>query len=168
MTWIRVTASVGKQTSGRPGRGSPRKSPSESSISCHALDVNEIAAGIDLNALMSRVDLDAILTKVDVDALLAGVDVNALLDRVDVNSLLDHVDVNDLVSAARRGRPGPEHGPGRGDSQVDRGHDDEPLDAARSQAVGLDQFVDRWVRRLIRRKQPWPEVPPPCFLRRPP
>jgi len=36
----------------------------------------------------------------------------------------------------------------------------EALDAVRSQAVGLDQFVDRWVQRLLRRKQPVPAVPP--------
>ena len=34
------------------------------------------------------------------------------------------------------------------------------LDAARSQAVELDQFVDRWVRRILRRKQPGPAAPP--------
>ena len=36
----------------------------------------------------------------------------------------------------------------------------EGLDAIRSQAVGLDQFVDRWVQRLLRRKQPGPSAPP--------
>ena len=34
------------------------------------------------------------------------------------------------------------------------------LDAALSQAVGLDQLVDRWVRRILRRKQPGPAAPP--------
>jgi hypothetical protein len=36
----------------------------------------------------------------------------------------------------------------------------EALDAVRSQAVGLDQFVDRWVQRLLRRKHPAPAAPP--------
>jgi len=36
----------------------------------------------------------------------------------------------------------------------------EALDAVRSQAVGLDQFVDRWVQRLLRRKRPVPAAPP--------
>ena len=36
----------------------------------------------------------------------------------------------------------------------------EALDAVRSQAVGLDQFVDRWVQRLLRRKEPAPLAPP--------
>jgi hypothetical protein len=36
----------------------------------------------------------------------------------------------------------------------------EALDAVRSQAVGLDQFVDRGVRRLLRPKKPWPAAPP--------
>ena len=36
----------------------------------------------------------------------------------------------------------------------------EVLDAVRSTTVGLDQFIDRWVARLTRRKQPWPAAPP--------
>jgi hypothetical protein len=36
----------------------------------------------------------------------------------------------------------------------------EALDLVRSQAVGLDQFIDRWVRRLLRRKHPGPSAPP--------
>ena len=35
----------------------------------------------------------------------------------------------------------------------------EALDAARSQAVGLDGFIDRWVQRAIRRKHPAPVAP---------
>jgi hypothetical protein len=35
----------------------------------------------------------------------------------------------------------------------------EALDAARSQAVGLDQFIDRWVQRALRRKQAAPVAP---------
>ena len=36
----------------------------------------------------------------------------------------------------------------------------EALDAARSGAVGLDKWVDRWVTRLLRRKTPAPPAPP--------
>jgi hypothetical protein len=36
----------------------------------------------------------------------------------------------------------------------------EALDVVRSQAVGLDRFIDRWVRRLLRRKHPGPSAPP--------
>ncbi|HET7246386.1 MAG TPA: hypothetical protein VFJ07_16255, partial [Streptosporangiaceae bacterium] len=35
----------------------------------------------------------------------------------------------------------------------------EALDAGRSQAVGLDQTIDRWVQRALRRKQPAPSAP---------
>ena len=35
----------------------------------------------------------------------------------------------------------------------------EALDAARSQAVGLDQFIDRWTGRLLWRKRPRPPAP---------
>ena len=36
----------------------------------------------------------------------------------------------------------------------------EALDAARSSAVGLDGFVDRWVGRVVRRRHPRPVAPP--------
>jgi hypothetical protein len=36
----------------------------------------------------------------------------------------------------------------------------DALDAVRSQTVGLDQFIDRWVQRLLRRKEPAPLAPP--------
>ena len=39
------------------------------------------------------------------------------------------------------------------------GAESEALDAARSQAVGLDQLIDRWVQRALRRKQPAPVAP---------
>jgi len=34
----------------------------------------------------------------------------------------------------------------------------DALDAVRSQTVGLDQFIDRWVQRLLRRKHPAPSA----------
>ena len=126
----------------------------------NALDVNEIAARIDLNALISRVDLDAILKKVDVDALLDEVDLNALLARVDLKPLLDRVDVNDLVQQIDMGALVERTDLGAVIASSTGGMTTEALDAVRSGAVGLDQFVDRWVRRVIRPKQPWPAAPP--------
>ena len=126
----------------------------------NALDVNELASRIDLNALVGRVDLDAILKKVDVDALLDQVDLNALLARVDLKPILARVDVNDLVQQIDMDALVQKTDLGAVIASSSGGMTMEALDAVRSGAVGLDGFVDRWVRRVIRPKQPWPAAPP--------
>jgi hypothetical protein len=126
----------------------------------NAVDLNELAARIDLNALLARVDVDAILKRVDLDALLDRVDVNALLARVDLNPLLDRVDVNHLVQAVDVDALVEKTDLGAVIASSTGGMTMEALDAVRSGAVGLDGFVDRWVRRVIRPKQPWPAAPP--------
>src|SRR6516162_9924944 len=117
----------------------------------NALDVNELAARIDLNALLGRVDVDAILKKVDVDALLDRVDLKPILDRVDVNDVVQQIDMDALIEKTDLGAV---------IASSSGGMAAEALDAVRSGAVGLDGFVDRWVRRVIRPKQPWPAAPP--------
>ena len=126
----------------------------------NALDVNELAARIDLNALLSRVDVDAIVKRVDIDALLDRVDLNALLARVDLNPVLDRVDVNHLVQEIDVDALVEKTDIGAVIASSSGGMVTDALDAARSGAVGLDQFVDRWVKRIIRPKQPWPAAPP--------
>jgi hypothetical protein len=125
-----------------------------------ALDVNELAARIDLNALLDRVDLNTVLKQVDLNALLDQVDVNAVLARVDLKPLLDRVDVNDLVSQVDMDALVERNERGAVIARSSGGMGTEALDALRSQAVGLDQFVDRWVQRLLRRKEPAPLAPP--------
>ena len=134
-----------------------------------ALDINDLVARVDLNALLSRIDINAllaradinaILTKVDVNVLVNQMDLNAVLARVDVNALLDQVDVNDLVSRVDIEALVQNTDLGAVIATSTGGVATEVLDAARSQAVGLDQLVDRWVRRLLRRNQPGPDVPP--------
>jgi hypothetical protein len=132
----------------------------------NALDVNELAARIDLNALLGRVDVDAILKRVDVDALLDRVDLNALLARVDLQPLLDRVDVNDLVQQVDMDALVEKTDLGAVIASSTGGMTMEALDAVRSGAVGLDRFVDRWVKRLIRPKQPWPVAPPALLAAR--
>ena len=133
-----------------------------------ALDVNEIAARVDLNALLSRVDIDAVLKKVDLNALLDQVDVNAivarvdldpLLARLDLNPLLARVDVNALVQQVDVDSLVEKTDLGAVIVRASGGMGAEALDVVRSQAVGLDQFVDRWVQRLLRRKHPTPSAP---------
>ena len=114
------------------------------------LDINALLAQVDVNALLEKIDVTALLERVDLDAVLARVDTDALLDRIDVNALLQRVDVDALVEQTDLG------------SVIARstgGVAGEALDAARSTTVGLDQFIDRWVQRALRRKQPAPVAP---------
>jgi hypothetical protein len=104
--------------------------------------------------------LDLIVHALDVNALLQRVDVNALLDRVDVNALLDRVDVNDLVRRVDMDTLVEQTDLGAVIARSSGGAASEALDAARSQAVGLDQFIDRWMQRALRRKHPAPSAPP--------
>ncbi len=126
-----------------------------------------------MNALLDRVDVDRLLDHVDVNRLLDHVNVNALLDRVDVdsllgrldvNSLLDRVDVNDLVGRMDMDALVQDTDLGAIMARSTGGVASDVLDAARSQAVELDQLVDRWVRRILRRKQPGPAAPPATLL----
>jgi hypothetical protein len=116
-----------------------------------ALDVNELVARVDPNVILSRVDVSALLDRVDVSALLNRVDVNALLDRVEVNDLLRRVDMDALVQETDLGVLM---------ARSTGGVASDVLDAARSQAVRLDLLVDRWVCRVLRRKQAGPSAPP--------
>jgi hypothetical protein len=95
-----------------------------------------------------------------VNALLERLDVNPLLDRVDLGAVLDRIDVNDLAR-----RIGMDALVGQTDlgaviAKSSGGVASEALDAARSQAVGLDQFTDHRTGRLVRRKHPGPSAPP--------
>ena len=116
-----------------------------------ALDVNGLLAKVDPDALLDRVDVDALLKRVDVDALLARVDVNLLLSRVDVDALVQRVDVDRLVAKTDIGSV---------IAQSSGGVASGVVDAARSQAVGLDEFIARWAARLRRRRYPGPPGPP--------
>ena len=77
--------------------------------------------------------------------------VNPLLDRVDVNHVVQQVDMDALVEQTDLGAV---------IARSSGGAASDVLDALRSQTVGLDQLIDRWVGRLTRRKQPWPAAPP--------
>jgi hypothetical protein len=124
------------------------------------VDVNKLLERADVNELLDRVRVDALLDRVQVDALLDRADVDALLDRVDVNALLDRVDVNDLVRRVDTDALVEQTDLGAVIARSSGGMASEALDVARSQAVGLDQFIDRWVQRALRRKHPAPAGPP--------
>ena len=120
-------------------------------LAVQALDVNALVRRVDLNALLDQIDFDAhVLAKIDVNALLTRVDVAALLARVDVNELLGRIDMDSLVEQTDLGAV---------IAKSSGGAASEALDAARSQAVGLDQFIDRWVQPALRRKHAAPSAP---------
>jgi len=119
-----------------------------------SLDINDVLARIDVNKLLNQVDVNQLLDRVDVDRLLARVDVNALVDKVDVNELTERVDVNALVD-----RTEIKTMLAKSSTTVVT----EGIDLVRSQAVGLDDFLARWVNRILRRKQA-PAVGPPRLV----
>ena len=114
------------------------------------VDLNGLMAQVDVNALLARVDVTALLDQVDLNAVLARIDTGALLDRIDINALLSRIDMDALVEQTDLGAV---------IARSSGGAATEALDAARSEAVGLDQFIDRWVQRALRRKQPAPVAP---------
>jgi hypothetical protein len=79
------------------------------------------------------------------------VDIDALVDRVDVQELVDRIDVDSLVANTELGSV-----IARSTSSVLS----EGMDLVRSQGVGLDGFVNRWVNRILRRKGDIPLGPP--------
>jgi hypothetical protein len=119
------------------------------SVAQHVVDL--VVHAVDLNALLQQVDLDALLARVDVNEVLRRVDVDALVSRVDVNAAAGRIDMDALVAQTDLGAV---------IAQSSGGIAAEALDAARSSAVGLDGFVDRWVGRVVRRRHPRPVAPP--------
>jgi hypothetical protein len=131
-----------------------------------AIDVNALVQRIDLNAVLDQVDLDKLaeridvqhlVEQIDVDELLAHIDVNALIDRLDIQAVVDRIDVDSLVSNTELGSI-----IARSTSSVLS----EVLDLVRSQGVGLDGFVNRWVNRALRRTGELP-LGPPLLVRSP-
>src|ERR1022692_3183240 len=118
-----------------------------------------LVQAIDLNAVVDRIDINGILRNVDVSALIDQVDINEILQRVDVGALLDRIDMNDLVQRLDIDTLIEQTDLGAIIASSSGGIAIEALDAARSQAVGLDGFIDRWVQRALRRKIPAPSMP---------
>ena len=114
------------------------------------VDVNKLLARVDVDRLLDRVDVNRVLDQVDVARIIARVDMDALLSRVDVNALADRIDINALldkteISAILT----------RSSSTVFS----EGIDLVRSQAVGLDNFIARWVDRVLGRGTKRPPAP---------
>jgi len=123
------------------------------------LDVNALMLRLDLNAVLARVEVNGLLRRVDVKTLLDQVDVNDLMSRVDLDALMARVDVNELMQRLDIDGLVEQTDLGAVIARSSGGVATEALDAARSQAVGMDQFIDRWVHRAIRRNRPGPVAP---------
>lgn len=133
-----------------------------------ALDVNALMSRLDLNAVLARVDVNDVLRRVDLAVLLDQVDVNDLMSRLDVDALLARVDVNELVQRLDIDGLVEQTDLGAVIARSSGGVASEALDSARSQAVGMDQFIDRWVQRALRRSHPGPVAPEEEAGREPP
>ena len=107
-----------------------------------ALDINALLDQVDLNAVLDQVDINRVLDRIDLDRLLARMDLDAVLQRIDVDSLAEQTDLGAVIAAASSGAAG------------------DVLDVVRSQAVGLDEFIARWIGRLRRRRYTGPPGPP--------
>ena len=104
--------------------------------------VELVMSALDLNALLDQVDLNAVLDQLDIDRLLARMDLNEIITRIDVAALVEQTDLGAIIAASSSGAAG------------------EVLDAVRSQTVGLDEFIARWIGRLRRRPYTGPPGPP--------
>ena len=74
--------------------------------------------------------------------LLARIDLNDLVQSLDVDALIQQTDLGAVIAASSSGAAA------------------DVLDVVRSQAVGLDEFIARWIARLRRRSYTGPPGPP--------
>ena len=109
------------------------------------VDVNKLVDRVDLDQILDQVDLNQLLAKVDLDDLLARVNVDAIIDRVDINGIAERVDIDAIAMHTDIGAM---------IARSSGGIASDARDAARSQAVGLDEWIARWVARLLRRDAP--------------
>ena len=107
-----------------------------------ALDVNALLDLVDLNAVLDQVDIDRVLDRIDLDRLLGRMDLNDIVKRIDVNALVEQTDLGAVIARSSSGVAS------------------DVLDVVRSQTVGLDEFIARWIGRLRRRPYTGPPGPP--------
>ena len=113
-----------------------------------ALDVNALLDLVDLNAVLDQVDIDRVLDRIDLDRLLARMDLNDIVKRIDIEALAGQTDLGAVIARSSSGVAS------------------DVLDVVRSQTVGLDEFIARWIGRL--RRRPYTGAPgPPDRLRAP-
>ena len=104
--------------------------------------VELVVSSLDVNALLDEIDLNAVLDQIDLDRLLERMDLNDIVKRIDVEALVKQTDLGAVIAASSSGVAG------------------DVLDVVRSQTVGLDEFIARWIGRLRRRPYTGPPGPP--------
>jgi hypothetical protein len=107
-----------------------------------ALDMNALLDQVDMNAVLDQVDIDRVLDRIDLDRLLGRMDVNGIVERIDVDALVEQTDLGAIIARSSSGAAS------------------DALDVVRSQTVGLDEFIARWIGRLRRRPYTGPPGPP--------
>jgi hypothetical protein len=107
-----------------------------------ALDVNALLGRVDLNAVLDQVDIDRVLDRIDLDRVLGRMDLNGLVEHIDVDALIEQTDLGAIIARSSSGVAS------------------DALDMVRSQTVGLDEFIARWIGRLRRRPYAGPPGPP--------
>ena len=136
------------------------------------MDIDAIVSKVDVDGLIDRVDVQKIIDRVDVDKIVSRVDVDEIIDRVDVEKIIDRVDVQEIIERVDIDSLVEKTELGTIIAHSTSGVASEALDLVRAQAVGLDDFVARWVNRILRRRSAdWPVGPPswsarPCPCRR--
>ena len=125
-----------------------------------AVDINALVAQVDMDAVLAKVDVDAIVSKVDVDALVDRVDVQKIIDRVDVQAIIERVDIEQVIQRVDIDSLVEQTELGTIIARSTSGVASEVLDVVRAQGVGLDDFVARWINRVLRRSSAdWPAGP---------
>jgi len=90
--------------------------------------------------------VDALLERVNVNAIVERVDVGQVVDRLDIDALVAHTELGSIIAKSTTGVL------------------TEILDLLRSQGVGLDDFLARWVNRLLRRAPGSLPLGPPLLI----
>ncbi len=125
------------------------------------VDVDAIVSKVDVGALIDRVDVEKIVERVDVDRIVGRVDVERIIERVDVQGIIDRVDVEKVIQQVDIDSLVEQTELGTIIARSTSGVASEALDLVRAQGVGLDDFVARWVNRILRRNPDDLPVGPP-------
>jgi hypothetical protein len=122
------------------GRLGPSMEALAQAVAQRAVEI--VVSALDVNALLDRVDLNAVLEQVDIGQVLDRIDLNGIVERIDVEALVEQTDLGAIIARSSSGVAS------------------DVLDVVRSQTVGLDEFIARWMARLRRRPYTGPPGPP--------
>jgi hypothetical protein len=122
------------------GRLVPRAEALAQAVAERAVEL--VVSALDVNALLDKVDLNAVLDRVDIDRVLDRIDLNGIVEHIDVDALIEQTDLGAIIARSSSGVAS------------------DALDVVRSQTVGLDEFIARWIGRLRRRPYTGPPGPP--------